>query len=113
MIGLNYRIVHISGEQNVVSDLLSRWGNSAQARDEEISREDSKYAVVTHSAPIDLEGSGGEEILNAEGARARATNELPSSVHELSKAWEWPSVETIRKIQKKISGWAEIRHHAL
>ena len=39
-------------------------------------------------------------IKEVEG-RAKASTELPSTIYELTKPFEWPSIETIRRSQKK------------
>ena len=109
--GLNYRVVHITSEENVVADMLSRWGSGERSEEAHSPATYAKMRVIKARYGVrrvicDLEGSkAGHSCLLCKAAKLTAAKiGEPSTIYELPKPWQWPTVEEIAASQKKHQG---------
>ena len=84
--GLNYRIIHISSEENVVADFLSRWGSGKRT-------EKARFAVLRDKPLASLGGDDTPAPVHAgsvgKACKGKLANtEQPSTLYEVPKPWQ-------------------------
>ena len=93
-----FRVVHIASEENVVADLLSRWGNSERAQTLIGSKKvlAAKYGispVARYDAIGGVRSEPKARLVNSAKAAQMALAERPSNIYEVPRPWEFLSVE--------------------
>jgi len=105
---LPYKLIIIPGVQNVVADMMSRWGSGHRPPPKTEARICVAHVPIPSPTPPrsqakHLAHASPTSIFTRKDQAARVKYTLPSTIYEMPHPWQWPNKEDMHKSQRSLS----------